>query len=214
MPMTSPQHSTTRAGGAARVSKAERRRQLLGHARQLFRSHGYAGTSMEQVAAAAGVTEAVLARHFSTKKELFEVLLQELRTATFQRWEAETAGLSDPLARLHAITDLYLECVQTHADDLHAIHRVLAEGPDADVLELLRGFYLEAEALLARVIAEGQQTGVFRRPLDARVAAWEMIRSALGYSLTLPLGIPLFAEPDYLHRAVECLLHCLLKTDV
>src|SRR5436305_1664844 len=62
--------------------------------------------------------------------------------------------------------------------------------------------------------AERQQSGVFRRSLEPRVGAWELIRTALGYTLTLPLGVPLYAEADYLPRAIECLLHCLLKTDV
>ena len=70
------------------------------------------------------------------------------------------------------------------------------------------------ERLLAHIISEGQQTGVFRRSLDPRVGAWELIRTALGYTLTLPLGPPIYAEPDYVPRAIECLLHCLLKTDV
>ena len=73
---------------------------------------------------------------------------------------------------------------------------------------------MEGEALLARIIAEGQQTGVFRRNLDPRVGAWELIRTALAYTLTLPLGVPLYQEADYLPRAIECLLHCLLKTDI
>ena len=68
--------------------------------------------------------------------------------------------------------------------------------------------------MLVRVIREGQQTGVFRRSFDPRIGAWELIRTALGYTLTLPLGIPIYAEPDYLTRALECLLHGLLKTDV
>ena len=49
---------------------------------------------------------------------------------------------------------------------------------------------------------------------DPRVGAWELIRTALGYTLTLPLGIPLYQEADYLPHAIECLLACLLKTDV
>jgi len=55
---------------------------------------------------------------------------------------------------------------------------------------------------------------VFRRSLDPRVGAWELIRAGLGYSLTRPLNIPLYDEPDYMPRALDCLLHCLLKTDV
>ena len=41
-----------------------------------------------------------------------------------------------------------------------------------------------------------------------------MIRTALGYTLTLPLRPPVYQEPDYIARAIDCLLHCLLKTDV
>ena len=75
-------------------------------------------------------------------------------------------------------------------------------------------FYRDSEELLAAIITEGQATGVFRRNLDPRVGAWELIRTALGYTLTLPLAIPLYQEADDLPRAIDCLLQCLLKTDV
>ena len=42
---------------AARMRKAERRRQLLGHAKQLFATLGYPHTTTEKIAQAAGVTE-------------------------------------------------------------------------------------------------------------------------------------------------------------
>jgi len=69
---------------------------------------------------------------------------------------------------------------------------------------------LDCETLLAQVIAEGQQAGQIRSSLDPRVGAWELIRTALAYTLTLPLGIPLYEEPDYAARAIECLFECLL----
>src|SRR5262249_7906667 len=94
------------------------------------------------------------------------------------------------------------------------MHRALLDCDDPEIASCLRSFYLDSEALLAQVIAEGQQSGVFRRNLDPRVGAWELIRTALGYTLSLPLGVPLYEEPDYLSRAIECLLHCLLKTDI
>jgi hypothetical protein len=94
------------------------------------------------------------------------------------------------------------------------MHRTLVECDDEEIRGELRSFYLESESILAEIIAEGQRTGVFRRSLDPRVGAWELIRTALGYTLTLPLGIPLYDEPEYLPHAIECMLHCLLKTDV
>jgi AcrR family transcriptional regulator len=215
MPMTSPQRRQTPAPkSAARMTRAERKRQLLAHAKQLFVTLGYHATTTEKIAAAAGVTEPVLYRHFESKKALFLEVLEEIRTATLRRWHAETANLTDPLAKLHAIADMYLGTTRVHAVEFRIMHRTLVETDDEEVVALMRSFYLDSEDLLARVIAEGQQSGVFRRSLDPRVGAWELIRTALGYTLTLPLGVPLYEEPGYLPRAIECLLHCLLKTDV
>ena len=107
--MSGPRRRRTDASRAApRPTKAERKRQLLAAAKQLFHTRGYQETTAETVAAAAGVSEAVLARHFASKKALFEELLQEFRAATVERWQAETAALPDPPAKLHAVADLYL----------------------------------------------------------------------------------------------------------
>lgn len=197
-----------------RMRKADRKRQLLAHAKQLFVTLGFQHTTTEKIAHAAGVTEPVLYRHFENKKSLFLEVLQEVREATLNRWKSETAHSTDPLMKLHAIADMYLGTTREHALEFRIMHRTLIECDDPEIAALLRSFYLDSESLLAQVITEGQQTGVFRRSLDARVGAWELIRTALGYTLTLSLDIPLYQEPDYLPRAIECLLHCLLKTDV
>jgi TetR/AcrR family transcriptional regulator len=213
--MTAPRRRPNEASPPApRMTKAERKRQLLGHAKNLFVHLGYRETTTEKIAAAAGVTEPVLYKHFDSKKTLFLEVLQEIREATLGRWNAETAGPGDPLAKLHAVADLYLGAARERALEFRVMHRTLVESDDEEIVALLRSFYLDSESLLAKLILEGQQTGVFRRSLDPRVGAWELIRTALGYTLTLPLGVPLYSEPDYLPRAIECLLHCLLKTDV
>ena len=213
--MSAPQRRRTEGPKPPpRLRKAERKRQLLAHAKNLFVTLGYHDTTTEKIAKAAGVSEPVLYRHFPSKKALFLEVLHEIREATLERWRAETAGLADPLAKLHAIADLYLGTTREHALEFRIMHRTLVETDDEEVVALLRSFYLDSEALLAQVIREGQQAGVFRRSLDPRVGAWELIRTALGYTLTLSLGVPLYAEPDYVSRAIECLLHGLLKTDV
>jgi len=213
--MTAPKPDrNAKAAGGVRLTKAERKRQLLMHGKQLFVTLGYHSTTTEKIANAAGITESILSKHFESKKHLFLEVLQEIREATLTRWDTGTKELGDPLAKLHTVADLYLDSTRAHAVEFRILHRTLVECDDEEILAQLRGFYLDSETFLARIIAEGQQTGVFRRSLDPRVGAWELIRTALGYTLTLPLGLPLYNEPDYLPRAIECMLHCLLKTDV
>lgn len=213
--MSAPQRRRADAAKVpGRMGKADRKRQLLEHAKELFVTLGYQNTTTEKIAQAAGVSEPVLYRHFENKKTLFLEVLQEIRAATLNRWQTETAGVTDPLAKLHAIADMYLGTTREQAREFRIMHRTLVECADEEIASFLRSFYLDSEALLAGVIAEGQQAGVFRRSLDPRVGAWELIRTALGYTLTLPLNVPLYQEADYVPHAVDCLLHCLLKTDV
>lgn len=192
-----------------RMRKAERKRQLMQHAKQLFVTLGYQHTTTEKIAQAAGVTEPVLYRHFTSKKHLFLDVLHDIRHATIQRWQSETASISDPLLRLQAIVDLYLGSTREHALEFRIMHRSLVETDDEEIAACLRTFYLDSERLLAEVIEEGQRKGAFRRDLDPRVGAWELIRTALGYTLTLPLGIPLYREGDYIAKAIDCMLKCL-----
>jgi AcrR family transcriptional regulator len=213
--MSAPQSTRPEAAKpGARMRRVDRKRQLLAQAKQLFVTLGYQDTTTDKIARAAGVSEPMLYRHFKSKKILFLEVLKEIREATLNRWQAASATLTDPLAKLHAIADSYLGSTREHALEYRIMHRSLVETDDEEILALLRAFYLDSEAVLAQIIAEGQQTGVFRRSLDPRVGAWEMIRTALGYTLTLPLGPPVYQEPDYIPRAIDCLLHCLLKTDV
>jgi TetR/AcrR family transcriptional regulator len=196
----------------SRMRKADRKRQLMQHAKHLFVKLGYQHTTTQKIAQAAAVTEPVLYRHFPSKKTLFLEVLDDIRLTTILRWQSETAKIGDPLKRLYAIVDLYLGSTREHALEFRIMHRSLVETDDEEIADCLRTFYLDSEKMLAQVIHEGQEAGVFRSNLDPRIGAWELIRTALGYTLTLPLGIPLYQEEGYVRQAIECMLRCL-KTD-
>jgi AcrR family transcriptional regulator len=53
----------------------ERREQILRIAVRLFSNHGFRGTTTKEIAQAAGVSEAMVFRHFATKEELYAAIL-------------------------------------------------------------------------------------------------------------------------------------------
>lgn len=59
------------------MSGDERRQQILETAVDLFSRHGFSGTTTKMIAEAAGVSEAMVFRHFSTKDELYGAILHE-----------------------------------------------------------------------------------------------------------------------------------------
>jgi AcrR family transcriptional regulator len=66
-------------GGAAapvrRLRRAERREQLLAAATQAFAHGGFAATSLDDIAAAAGISRVLLYRHFDSKTDLYRAVL-------------------------------------------------------------------------------------------------------------------------------------------
>ena len=63
------------AANGARMAGEERRLQILRVAMRLFSQRGFRGTTTKEIAMAAGVSEAMVFRHFATKKELYSAIL-------------------------------------------------------------------------------------------------------------------------------------------
>jgi AcrR family transcriptional regulator len=68
------------AGAAAatpvrRLRRAERREQLLAAATQAFARNGFAATSLDDIAEAAGISRVLLYRHFESKTDLYRAVL-------------------------------------------------------------------------------------------------------------------------------------------
>jgi AcrR family transcriptional regulator len=77
----SRQAETARAGHAlhpptgGRMVAVERRLQIVKVAMRLFSERGFRGTTTKEIAHAAGVSEAIIFRHFATKEELYAAII-------------------------------------------------------------------------------------------------------------------------------------------
>ena len=60
-----------------RLAATERRQQLVNVAIDLFSRKGFNGTTTREIAAAAGVTEAIIFRHFKTKQQLYSAIVDQ-----------------------------------------------------------------------------------------------------------------------------------------
>lgn len=65
--------SVATAGG--RMAAEDRRRQIVNVAIRLFSERGFRGTTTKEIAQAAGVSEAIIFRHFATKDELYNAII-------------------------------------------------------------------------------------------------------------------------------------------
>ncbi|MFD2765410.1 TetR/AcrR family transcriptional regulator [Micromonospora eburnea] len=66
------------AGPAGRLPRAQRREQILAAATRAFARAGFAATSLDDIAAEAGITRVILYRHFESKTDLYQAVLNRV----------------------------------------------------------------------------------------------------------------------------------------
>lgn len=104
---------------------AQTRAAVLEAATRRFATLGYAGTSLEDVAADIRATRGAVYHHFSSKKALFQAVFDKLETEAVQRSRAAGARGADPWQQALLALDAFLE---TCSDPAHG-RVVWQEGP-------------------------------------------------------------------------------------
>ena len=118
-----------------RLSSVDRRNQLIEAAMDLFSRKGFAGTTTREIALAAGVSEAIIFRHFATKRDLYTAIIEH---------NIHSAGAKQALAGMEA-------CMKRHDDEglFRAIAKETIEGhrKDARFEKLMMHASLEGHEL-------------------------------------------------------------------
>jgi AcrR family transcriptional regulator len=83
-------------GQPQRMSAEVRRQQIVEVAADLFSQKGFSGTTTKEIADGAGVSEAIIFRHFSTKRDLYHAIIDY---KTRQNSEDMQAELEEVAAR-------------------------------------------------------------------------------------------------------------------
>lgn len=126
---------------------AATRKALLGAARQLFATRGYAETSTDAVVQHAGVTRGALYHHFADKRDLFRAVLEQIEEEIDHSVRDATHGGRDVLERIGLGFDAFLDaCMRP---DVQRI--LLMDGPS--VLGWEEWHAIDARYALAQIEA-------------------------------------------------------------
>jgi AcrR family transcriptional regulator len=111
------------------VRQAERleatRTALVGAARELFGRQGYGETTVDEIAAAAGVAKGAVYHHFPTKERLFETVFEATTANLAEHVAASVATAADVLETLSIGTQAYFEACSAGA----TAQIILKDGP-------------------------------------------------------------------------------------
>jgi AcrR family transcriptional regulator len=134
---------------ATRLSAAERRETILEAALIEFAERGLHGTSTEDIARRAGISQPYLFRLFGTKKELFKASAERCLRQTLDLMQTAAAGLQGEEA-LQAIGKAYMERLSDPVYLRAQMHYYTACS-DEEICEAVRRGYGELVAYAQRV---------------------------------------------------------------
>ena len=115
-----------------RMSAEERREEVLQAAQVAFAEGGYQGTSTEDVAERAGISQPYIFRLFGSKRDLFVAVVENCFQRTAAKFEKAAKGLSGDEA-LHAMGQAYGELISDPTLLLCELHAFAAAVHDSEV---------------------------------------------------------------------------------
>jgi len=163
----------------------DRRRQLLEVAIDVFARQGFGGTKTKDIAAAAGVSEAILFHHFATKEDLYHAILDsredKLGARDFLKKLETYASRRDDAGLFHCVASATLDSFR----DDPAFHRLMLYARlEGHLLASLfhERFGLPIGDFLRRYVALRQREGAFRKG-DPFVAVMFVMGSILHFAM-------------------------------
>jgi AcrR family transcriptional regulator len=178
---------------------------LLRHARALFASHGYDGTSVREITAAAGANLGAITYHFGSKRELYDRVVTACAEPLASRVQAAAQGPGGVLERIANVVRAYFEQMSMDEDYGRVMLQAIVIGKEmpAASSEAIR----RIQGVLLGLVTEGQQQGLIRDG-DPRLLSLSIISVPLHLALVRrPLKVNLGIDLDEAEQREQAIAH-------
>jgi TetR/AcrR family transcriptional regulator len=159
------------ATAPARLRAADRREQILAVATVLFARQGFNGTTTKEIAAKAGVTEALIFRHFPSKEDLYWAVIEAKIQDNSPR-DRMQALLAAKGTDVEILRGLAIDILERRAKNQTLSRLLLYSALENHSLSqrFFRSFISGYYGVLAEYIERRRRDGIFR-PVDPVLAA-------------------------------------------
>jgi AcrR family transcriptional regulator len=172
-----------------RLPAAERRAAIVDAALRVFGERSYGRSTTAEIARAAGVSEPILYRHFSSKRDLYIACLETMSAHLRERVEAIVAAEPDPrewpVAIPQAIDELRAREIYPSQMWIQALGEA---GEDPVLADYLRQHVHELHGFVSELTRRAQEAGGVAADRDPDAEAWIGIGLGLLRSVQARLG--------------------------
>ena len=148
----------------------DKREAILRAAIRVFAHNGYFNSKVADIAGEAGVADGTVYLYFKSKEEILHSIFDRSMEEAIADGRKRLDKIVDPRERLRSIAHMHLD--RLGADrDLAVVFQVELRGSTKFMEEFSAAGFAEYLKLIRTTFEEGQQAGVFRSELNAKVVA-------------------------------------------
>jgi len=155
------------------ANKADRRKEILDAARQLFSEKGYHAVSLGDIAEAAGLSVGLIYYVFPKKEDILVGVVKEA-SILYRKVFDKIQDLDNPMEQLETVmAELYY-----NLDDGARVIMILYKDlstMDKETRRQLLSLERETTAKIVGIVEDGQQQGVFTSAVSAQYVAFNLI---------------------------------------
>jgi AcrR family transcriptional regulator len=151
------------------IAQEEKRRLLLDAAVRVFARSGYHACRVGDITEEAGVAHGLLYHYFKSKDEVLEAVFRDAWGDVLEAFRGIEESDEAPREQLSHAAAILLRSWRRDPDLVRVLVREIGRTPQVQTKADQFG---RAFTSIERIVARGQEQGVFRSDLDARLLAW------------------------------------------
>jgi len=185
-----------------------RREQVVRAAVERFAINGYHGTTIKEIAEAAGVSPGLIYSYVKDKEELLLLVFM----AIFKKYQEEIPkkleGLRDPLLRFCAALRAYCEAVGSNVGATVVGYQE-SKSLSPERRQIVKALELETNELIADPVKECMKAGYFRS-INADLFTFRLVLFAHGWALKNWYFRDIISLDGYVEEGLNLFLHAVL----
>lgn len=162
----------------------EKQIHIMEAAEKLFAAKGFEGSSVRDIADAAGVNLAMISYYFGSKEKMMEALFEY--RGNFMKLKLENLLADEsitPWEKIQAVVDQYLERLLNNPDFYRIMSREQMESSNTMISQKIIEIKSRNIGLLASIMKQGQDNGSFKKSVDVPLLLMTLV-GTIGQLLT------------------------------
>lgn len=158
---------------------------IIDGALNTFGTNGYKKTSASDIAAAAGISKAMIFHYFGTKKALYLYLVNFCGNVIMQEINKKfDSKINDFFERIRLSSSIEIDILKKHPSFINFLTSMYFEE-DEEVKEDIRSILAESEGFRSKIAFEGMDYSKFKDSVDVTIVMKMLYWIADGYAKQL-----------------------------